>query len=138
MTPRDDHHRSAAPPPDAGDDVDAVAAARREHLRAMPDAYLICRAGGHRMGLDSIVRAERIRIDGVDHLQVTLHCACCASERVDVFVERYAEDEPGWLEPRHELVSREYRYAEHYTSVGNGRIPRAVVRAEWFRRHRYE
>lgn len=114
----------------------AEAASRQKHLQAMPDAYLICRAGGHRMGLDAIVRAEKIRIDGVDHLQITYRCACCTSERVDVLTEQYEEDEPGWLAPRHELVSRKYQPPENYRHVGS-RISRGEVRAEWFRRHPY-
>lgn len=118
------------------EDRAALAASRVEHLKAMPDAYLSCRAGGHRMGLDAIKLVEKIRIDGVDHLQVTFHCDCCTTERVDVLTERYEEDEPGWLAPRHELVDRKYRHPEHYRHVG-GRIPRGEVRGEWFRRHRY-
>lgn len=140
MTPHHDHASLVETETDAGSPLDedadesTAAAARAEHLKAAPDTYLICREGGHRLGLDSIVRAERIRIDGVDHLQITRHCSCCTTERVDVLTERYAEEQPGWLEPRHELVSREYRYPEHYAHAG-GRIPRGEVRSEWFRRH---
>lgn len=141
MTPRHDHpslvETEADPgsPLDGDADASAAAAARAAHLKAAPDTYLICMEGGHRLGLDSIVAVERIRIDGVDHLQVTRHCACCTTERVDVLTERYAEEQAGWLEPRHELVDRRYRHPEHYRHKGS-RIPRGEVRTEWFRRHK--
>lgn len=94
----------------------------REALKAMPDAFLLCREQGHALqGWDRAVR-ERWRVDGRDLVHIKRTCQCCETVRSDVLDEHTLE-----------LISRSYDRAEGYDSVV-GRIRRGQVRRELMRR----